>query len=184
MPIRITCEFCSAKLNIRPDKLGQPLKCPSCRNMISVSSDAAKHHASASAQSDSTASDETHGDTEGFNFAEEFDLEGLVDESASAPTDLSRMPPARKPTSRAQKRKATPPTMEAPASTSKRRNYCTVCKKQLDPGVRYCIGCGHNNFDAEAAAVDAHLKIQTRMERLTASLGMARILKIFSRMFR
>jgi hypothetical protein len=54
----------------------------------------------------------------------------------------------------------------------------------LDPGVRYCSGCGHNNFDAEAAAVDAHLKIQTRIERLTASPGLARILKIFGRMFR
>ncbi len=52
------------------------------------------------------------------------------------------------------------------------------------PGVRYCSGCGHNNFGAEAAAVDAHLKIQTGIERLTASLGLARILEIFGRMFR
>jgi hypothetical protein len=40
----------------------------------------------------------------------------------------------------------------------------------MDPGVRYCTGCGHNNFDADAVAVDAQLKMQTRMEQLTASL--------------
>jgi hypothetical protein len=54
----------------------------------------------------------------------------------------------------------------------------------LDPGVRYCTGCGHNNVDAKAATADAHLKIQIRIERLTASPGLAHILKIFGRMFR
>lgn len=131
-----------------------------------------------------TSADSFGDGSEDFNFAEEFDLEGLLPESPHDSDDLSRMPPARKPTSRPRKDKAKTVTTEAPALRAKSPNQCTVCKKQLDPGVRYCTGCGHNNFDADAVAVDAHLKIQTRMEQLTASLGVARILKIFGRMFR
>ena len=72
----------------------------------------------------------------------------------------------------------------APSSRAKPQNICTVCPKPLDLGVRYCTGCGHNDFDADAATVDAHLKIQSRMEQLTALPRVARILKNFSRMFR
>ena len=184
MSLRITCEFCEAKLSIRADKRGQQFKCPSCRNVISASPMNANDPGIDAASEDISAVESSDEGSEGFNFAEEFDLEGLLPESESASEDLSRMPPARKPTSRPRKHKAKTVTTEAPVSRAKPRNHCTVCNKQLDSGVRYCSSCGHNNFDADAAAVDAHLKIQSRMEQLTASLGVARILKIFSRMFR
>ena len=184
MSIRITCEFCEAKISVRADKLGQPFKCPSCRNVISAPPTTANDQSINFAPGDISAAESFDEGSEGFNFAEEFDLEGLISESESDSADLSCMPPARKSTSRPRKDKAKTVTADAPAARNSSRNHCTVCKKQLDPGVRYCTGCGHNNFDADAAAVDAHLKIQTRMEQLTASLGVARILKIFGRMFR
>ena len=184
MSLRITCEFCQAKLNVRADKLGQQLKCPSCKNVISVPAAITDNHHLDSGSSESSTDDAFDEVSEGFDFAEEFDLEGLLPETQHSADDLSRMPPARKPTSRGKKDKARAVATGTSGSRSKSQNHCTVCKKQLDPGVRYCSGCGHNNFDAEAAAVDAHLKIQTRMKQLTASLGVARILKIFGRMFR
>lgn len=183
MSLRITCEFCAAKLNVRADKLGQQFKCPSCRNVISAPPAAANDQNMDDTSGEVSAAESFDEGPDGFNFAEEFDLEGLLPESVPESDDLSRMPPARKPTSRGRKDKGRAAT-EAPASRAKPQNLCTVCNKQLSPGVRYCSGCGHNNFDADAAAVDAHLKIQTRMEQLTASLGVARLLKIFSRMFR
>jgi len=184
MSLRITCEFCQAKLNIRADKLGQQFKCPSCRNVISASTTTANDQSSDAAEDDLSAAESFDEATEGFNFTEEYDLEGLLPESEHASEDLSRMPPARKPTSPRKKHKAKPPTTDIPVSRGKHGNHCTVCKNPMDPGVRYCTGCGHNNFDADAVKVDAQMKLQTRMEQLTASLGVARILKIFGRMFR
>ena len=183
MSLRITCEYCDAKISVRADKLGQQFKCPSCRNVISAPTTANDQDIDA-APGDTSAVESFDEGAEGFNFAEEFDLEGLLPESEQVSEDLSRMPPARKPTSRGKKLKAKTATSETQSPRTKSRNHCTVCKKQLDPGVRYCTGCGHNNFDADAVAVDAQMKMQSRMEQLTASLGVARILKIFGRMFR
>lgn len=184
MSLRITCEFCEAKLTVRDDKVGQEFKCPSCRKVISARNSPANNQGSVSGLSDNPAAESFEEGTENFNFVEEFDLEGLLPEMEHSTDDLSRMPPARKLTARGKKLKPQPVTSVAPNRAAKPRQLCTVCQKQLDPGVRYCTGCGHNNFDADAVAVDAHLKIQSRMEQLSASLGVARILKIFSRMFR
>ena len=184
MSIRITCEFCDAKISVRADKVGQQFKCPSCRSVISAPTTAAQNQSLDSVEGVPSSAEPSDEYSEGFSFGEEFDLEGLLPESEHASEDLSRMPPARKATSRTRKEKTRTATPEAPGPGTRSRNHCTVCRKQLDPGVRYCAGCGHNNFDADAAAVDAHFKIQSRMEQLTASLGVARILKIFSRMFR
>lgn len=185
MSLRIICEFCEAKLSIRADKIGQQLKCPSCRNVVSVPTTTADDDDGVDSSSGERSTDHFPEEgSEGFNFIEEFDLEGLLPAPQHNSEDLSRMPPARKQTSRGKKDKAKATTKEVPGSRTNSRNHCSVCRKQLDPGVRYCTGCGHNNFDTEAAAVDAHLKIQTRMERLTASLGVARLLKIFGRILR
>lgn len=179
MSLRITCEFCEAKLTIRDDKVGQEFKCPSCRKVISARATAANNQSDGLIPAENQAAESFDEGSQGFNFVEEFDLEGLLPEADLSTDDLSRMPPAR-----GKKIKPKPATDVAPSPRSKPQNICTVCQKQMDPGVRYCTGCGHNNFDADAVAVDAQLKMQTRMEQLTASLGVARILKIFSRMFR
>ena len=184
MSLRITCEFCEAKLTIRDDKVGQEFKCPSCRKVISARATAANNQSDGLIPAENQAAESFDEGSQGFNFVEEFDLEGLLPEADLSTDDLSRMPPARKTTARGKKIKPQPATDVAPSPRSKPQNICTVCQKQMDPGVRYCTGCGHNNFDADAVAVDAQLKMQTRMEQLTASLGVARILKIFSRMFR
>lgn len=152
--------------------------------MISAPATTANDQSNDAAEGDLSVAESFDEGTEGFNFAEEYDLEGLLPESEHASEDLSRMPPARRPTSRPRKVKAKSATTETPGARTRSQNHCTVCKKQLDPGVRYCSGCGHNNFDADAVKVDAQMKLQTRMEQLTASLGVARILKIFGRMFR
>lgn len=183
MSLRVTCQFCEAKLKVRADKSGQQFKCPSCRNTITAPA-ASSVQSRDSATSENSNAEMPDEGSEIYNFAEEFDLEGLLPESDHSSEDLSRLPPARKLTSKSKKDKAGSAKDDGGASRAKPQNQCTVCSKQLDPGVRYCTGCGHNNFDADAAAVDAHFRIQSRMERLTASLGVARLLKIFSRMFR
>ena len=184
MSLRITCEFCKAKLTVRDDKVGQEFKCPSCRKVIAARTAAADNKSDGISPGENQVAESFDEGSEGFSFAEEFDLEGLLPETEHSIDDLSRMPPARKPTSRGKRVKPPSATNVATSPRPKPQNICTVCQKQLDPGVRYCTGCGHNNFDADAAAADAHLKIQSRMERLTASLGVAHILKIFGRMFR
>ena len=184
MSLRITCEFCEAKLTIRDDKVGQEFTCPSCRKTISARATAANNQSDGLVPAENQAAESFDEGSQGFNFVEEFDLEGLLPEADPSTDDLSRMPPARKMTSRGKQLKTKVAANDAPSTRSRSQNICTVCQKQMDPGVRYCTGCGHNNFDADAVAVDAQLKMQTRMEQLTASLGVARILKIFSRMFR
>ena len=190
MSLRISCVFCEAKLTVRDDKAGQESKCPSCREMITARTEAASKTTAANNQNDGAGSGENQAaesfdeGSEGFNFAEEFDLEGLLPEIEHSIDDLSRMPPARKLTSRGKRGKPPSATNLAMRLRSEPRNIWTVCQKRLDLGVRDCTGCGHNNFVTDAAVADADLKIPSRMERLTASQGVARILKIPGPMFR
>lgn len=184
MSFRITCEFCHAKLTVRSDKIGGQFKCPACRRLISAPSVSSCDQTLVHDSADDEADTSFEGDYGDFNFTEEYGLDGLLPESDHSADGVSRMPPTRKKILRSQKNEPIAVVNSERIARPGSANLCSVCKKQLSSGVRYCIGCGHNNFDADAAAMDVHLTIQSRMSKLAASLGAAHILKIFSRLFR
>ncbi len=107
MSLRITCEFCEAKLTIRDDKVGQEFKCPSCRKVISARATAANNQSDGLIPAENQAAESFDEGSQGFNFVEEFDLEGLLPEADLSTDDLSRMPPARKTTARGKKNQTT-----------------------------------------------------------------------------
>lgn len=61
---------------------------------------------------------------------------------------------------------------------------CGGCGKDMAPDQRFCVACGFNNFDADAAAVEAHFKLANRLEHLADRLFFLRWLRVFARLLR
>ena len=169
--IQVTCESCNTRLKVRADKSGRRRKCPSCGLPIMVPSGESN-----------PSLDKPPTET----FDDSFDLSELLPSYEKSSEDFSNLPPVRK---QVRKMPSGQPVASSESSANRNpattaRQPCGGCGKLLDPGVRYCVGCGHNNFDAAAESVSAQMKIQNRLEKLSASLSVARVLYIFAGMFR
>lgn len=166
--IRFRCPSCSARLNAKPGHIGRSFACPQCAQPVTVPGEVS------SEQSDATIDDAVPSEAESLD---EFpDLQDFVREEA-----VGELPPA---PVRKQKKTALKERSGNEAKPAQSGAKCGGCGKSLEAGQRFCVACGFNNFDADAAAVDIHVKLATRLEGLANKLFFLRWLRIFSRLLR
>ena len=166
--IRFRCPGCSAKLNAKFSQVGRSFACPQCGQSVTVPGEIS------SEQPDAVFEEAEPSGAESFD---EFpDLQDFVREEA-----VGEVPPA---PVRKQKRTARTERSGNDSKTKKAGAKCGGCGKLLEAGQRFCVACGFNNFDADAAAVEIHVKLANRLENLANQLIFLRWLKIFARFLR
>ena len=57
---------------------------------------------------------------------------------------------------------------EVAATSTTRHPKCSRCGDELTPGSRYCVVCGHNNVDGDAALGQVALQFDERQQKLEA----------------
>ena len=63
----------------------------------------------------------------------------------------------------------TPAPLEEEAAAAKGPvAKCERCGDELTPGSRYCVACGHNNLDMDAAVGGINMELDKRYERMEA----------------
>lgn len=167
--IRFRCPGCSAKLNAKPGHIGRSFPCPQCGQAVTVPGESGSEQPAETQEEPGTSGSEPFDDFP--------DLQDFVREEA-----IGELPPApvRKP-----KKPARPERLAAGEKSEKvGATRCGGCGKPLDANQRFCVACGFNNFDADAAAVDAHFRLANRLESLASRLFFMRWLRVFARFLR
>ena len=164
--IRFRCTGCQSRLNARPTHAGRSIKCPACGQPLTVPATEELETAAVQPE-DSSSAAESHDD---FPDLQEFLREEAIGELPPAPVRRPRKP----------QREEKSPKASKPVGGAK----CGGCGKDMSPDQRFCVACGFNNFDADAAAVEAHFKLANRLEHLADKLFFLRWLRVFARLLR